>query len=87
MDKKQRHHRLPSARQIIGIGRMQRADHQLVAHRTTVDEQILPERIGARVGRQRREAFDMQAFASGRNRDRIGAKVRAENIAKPRKPS
>jgi len=44
----QRYHRMAIARQVIGIGRAHRAQDQLVANRPTVDEQILPERIGAR---------------------------------------
>ena len=66
---------------------MHRAEHQLVAHRTAVDEQILRKRIARGVGRQRREAFDTQPFASAAHRDRIGAEIRAENVAKPREPS
>ena len=87
MRDEQRHHRMPVARQIVGIGRTHRAEQQLVAHRPAVDEQILPKRIRARVGRQRREAFHMQAFASRRDRDRIGAEIRAQNVAKPREAS
>ena len=43
----QRHHRMAVARQIVGIGAAHRAEQQLVAHRPAVDEQILPERVGA----------------------------------------
>ena len=43
----QRQHRMPVARQIIGIGRAHRAQQEFVAHRPAVDEQILAERIGA----------------------------------------
>ena len=46
------------ARQIIGIGAAHRADQKLVAHRAAVDEQILPERVGARQRRQSRKAAD-----------------------------
>ena len=61
----QRHHRMAVARQIVGVGGAHRADQQLVAHRPVVDEQILPERIGAGVGRQGGKAFDGQALAPG----------------------
>jgi hypothetical protein len=44
----QRQQRMAVARQIIGVGAAHRADHNLVAHRAPVDEQILPERVGAR---------------------------------------
>ena len=72
------------ARQIIGIGPAHRAEQQLVAHRAAVDEQILPERIGAREGRQAGKALDAHALALGLDRDRIGAEIRAEHIAEPR---
>ena len=45
----QRHHRMAVARQIVGIGAAHDADQQLVAHRAAVDEEILPERVGAAV--------------------------------------
>ena len=43
----QRHDRMAVARQIVRVGRAHRAEDQLVAHRAAVDEQILPERVGA----------------------------------------
>ncbi len=61
----QRHHRMAVARQIVGIGRAHRAEDQLVAHRAAVDEQILPERVGAGQRRRRGEAFDHDALALG----------------------
>ncbi|MBV6487869.1 MAG: hypothetical protein GHHEDOFH_01823 [Pseudorhodoplanes sp.] len=82
-----RQHRVAVARQVIGIGGAHGADEKLVAHRPSVDEQVLAERIGAREGRQRRIAFDAQTFAPGRDRNRIGAELRAENVAEPGQPS
>ena len=81
---KQRHERMAIARQIIGIGRTHGAEEKLVAYRPSVDEQILAERIGARKRRQRRKAFDPDALAFGGDLDRVGAKIRAENVAEPR---
>ena len=72
------------ARQVIRIGAAQRAEQQLVAHRASVDEEILPERVGARERRQRGEAFDHKAFAAGADFNRIGAKLRAEDVGEPR---
>ena len=43
----QRHHGMAVARQIVEIGCAHRAQHQLVAHRSAVDEEILPKRVGA----------------------------------------
>ena len=83
----QRHHRLTAARQIIGVSAVDRADQHLVAHRPAVDEQILAERIGARVGRQRGKADHAEAFLAGHHLDRIGAEIGAENIAEPRQRS
>ena len=81
---KQRHERMAIARQIIGIGRTHGTDEQLVAYRPSVDEQILAERIGARKRRQRCIAFDPDALAFGGYLDRVGAKIRAENVAEAR---
>ncbi len=61
----QRQQRMAVARQIIGIGAAHRADQQLVAHRPAVDEQILPERVGARQRRQPGEAVNAHALALG----------------------
>ncbi len=74
---------LTPARQIIGVSAVHRADQHLVAHRPSVDEQILPERIGARVGRQRGKAVNAETFLAGHHLDRVGAEIRAENIAEP----
>jgi hypothetical protein len=85
----QRDDRLAVARQIIGIGGAHRAEHELVAHRTAVDEQILAERIGAAERRQRRKAFDhepVDAAAPAADLDRIGAELRAEHVGKAREP-
>ena len=71
----QRHDRMAVARQVIGIGAADGADQQLVAHRAAVDEQILPERIGAAVRRQPGIAFDHGAVALGAHFDGIGAEV------------
>ena len=76
----QRDDRMAVARQIVGIGAAHHADQELVAHRPAVDEEILPERIGAGVGRQRREAFDGHAVALALHLDRIGAELVAENV-------
>ena len=78
--------RMAVARQIIGIGAAHRAEQKLVAHRPAVDEEILAERIGARQRRQRGKAVDDDALAFGRDLDRIGAKIGAENVAEPRQP-
>ena len=80
----QRQQRMAVARQIIGIGAAHRADQQLVAHRAAVDEQILPERVGARQRRQPGKALDAHALALGVDGDRIGAEIRAQHVAEPR---
>src|SRR3977135_4027672 len=51
------------ARQIVGIGGAHRAQNQLVAHRAAVDEQILPERIGAGQRRRGGKALDHDTLA------------------------
>ena len=83
----QRHHRMAVARQIVGIGRAHRAEDQLVAHRAAVDEQILPERVGAGQRRRGGKAFDHDAVALGAHFDGAGAKIRAQDIAEPRQPA
>ena len=83
----QRHDRMPVARQVVGIGAAHHADQELVAHRPAVDEQILPERIGAGVGRQRREALDRHAVALAAHLDGVGAEFGAENVGQARKLS
>ena len=80
----QRQQRMAVARQIIGIGAAHRADQQLVAHRPAVDEQILPERVGARQRRQAGEAVHAHALALGVDGDGIGAEVGAQHVAEPR---
>ena len=82
----QRQHRMPVARQIIGVGAAHGADKKLVAHRPAVDEEILAERVGPRQRRQRGKTVDDDALAFGRDLDRVGAKVRTENVAEPRQP-
>ncbi len=82
---KQRDHRVPVTRQIVRIGRTHDADQELVAHRPAVDEEILPERIGARERRQSGEAFDRHAVALAHDFDRVGAKLIPENVGKPHK--
>ena len=72
------------ARQIIRVSRAHGANEKLVAHRPAVDEQILAKRIGATERRQRGKAFDHDALALGRDLDGIGAKICAEDVAKPR---
>ena len=72
------------ARQVIGVSRAHRAEQQLVAHRAAVDEQILPERIGARQRRQAGEAGDAHALALGFDGKRIGAEILAQHVAEPR---
>ena len=79
----QRHHRMAVARQMVGIGGAHRAEHELVAHRAAVDEEIEPERVRLAVGRQPREAFEREAVAAGAHFDRIGAEVGAEHVAEP----
>ena len=83
----QRHDRMAVARQIVRIGAAHHADQELVAHRPAVDEQILPERIGARERRQRREALDRDAVALAAHLDRVGAELGAEDVGEPRQPS
>ena len=48
----QGHDRMPVAGQVVRIGAAHHADQQLVAHRPSVDEQILTERVGAGERRQ-----------------------------------
>ena len=47
----------------------------------------MPQRVGARERRQRGKAFDRDALAFGMDGDRIGAKVRAEDVAEPHQPA
>ena len=75
------------ARQIIRIGGANRADQQLVAHRPAVDEKILAKRVRAGQRRQCGKAFDHDALAFGMDGDRVGAKVRAEDVAEPHQPA
>ncbi len=82
----QRHDRMAVARQIVGIGAADDADQELVAHRAAVDEQILPERVGAAVRRQPGVAFDHDAVALGAHLDGVGAEFRAEHVGEPRQP-
>ena len=83
----QRHDRMAIARQIVGISRAHRAEQKLVAHGPVIDEKILAERVGARVGRQGSIAFDQQALAPGADFHRINAKLRAQDVAEPREPA
>jgi hypothetical protein len=64
-----------------------RGKDQLVAHRPAVDEEILPKCIGPGQRRRRGETFDHDAFALGTHFDGARAKLRAEDIAKPRQPA
>ena len=66
----QRHYRMAVARQVIGIGRAHGAQDQFITHRSPVDEQILPERIGPRQRRRRGKTFDHDAFALAAHLDR-----------------
>ena len=75
---------MPVARQIVGIGCAHRAIKQLVAHRPSIDEQILPKRIGARERRQAGKAGHAHAFTFGVDGNGVGAEVRAEHVAEPR---
>ena len=72
------------ARQVIGISAAHRADQQLIAHRAAIDEEILPERIGARQCGQPGKAGDAHAFAFGIDGNGVGAKIGTEHVAKPR---
>ena len=83
----QRHDGMTVARQIVGIGRAHRADNELVAHRPAVDEQILPERVGARQRGRGGKTFDHDALALGPHFDGAAAKIRAQDIAEPRQPA
>ena len=84
----QRHHRMAVARQIVGIGAAHRADQQLVAHRAAVDEQILPERVGAAVASAApAKPSTTTPSRSARDLDGVGAEVRAEHVAEPREPA
>ena len=81
---KQSNDRVPVARQIIGVGRPHGADQQFVAHRAIVDEEILPERVGAGERRQRGEAFDHQTIAAAGDLDRVAAELGTEDVDKAR---
>ena len=84
---KQRRRRMPVAGQQVGIGRPQRAEQQLVAHRPAVDEEVLRHRRAARVGRQRREARrDAARRASASMRSAFATKS-GPSIARSRAPS
>ena len=75
------------ARQIVGVRRAHRAEDQLVAHRAAVDEEILPERIGAGEGRRGGETFDHDTVALGADLDGAAAEVRSQDIAEPCQPA
>ena len=69
------------------MGAAQRADEELVTHRTSVDEQILVLGIAARIGRQAGKAREPYAFAFCVDLERIIAKIRAEDGPEPSQPS
>ncbi len=75
----QRHHRMPVAREQILIGAAHRADQEFVAHRPTVDEEILIARGRAVEGRQADEAGEREPFARGRDRKRVVGEVAAHD--------
>ena len=73
--------RVAVAGEQVGVGRAQRAEQQLVAHRAAVDEEVLRHRRAAREGRQRREAAEAQALALGVDEKGVGDEVGAEQRA------
>src|SRR5664279_4359496 len=75
------------ARQIVRIRRAHRAYDQLVADRPSVDEQILPERVGAGQRGRGGEALDHAAFAFAAHLDGAGAEIAAQDIAEPGQPA
>ncbi len=77
---------MPVARQVVGIGRAHRAEHQPVAHRAAVDEEILRERVAFRVSRQCRPALEDKPLAPALHRDGVLPEVRAQHIAEPCEP-
>ena len=78
--------RLAVARQIVRISRAHGPEEELVAHRPSVDEQVLPERVGATERRQCRIALEREAVPAAGNRDGVGGEIGAEDVAKPREP-
>lgn len=83
---KERERGVAALRQIIHIGRADRAEQQLVADRPAIDEKILRRGIGAVPGRQPGKSIEIDAFARGRDLQRIGAKFLAENISQSHEP-
>jgi hypothetical protein len=75
------------ARQIVGIGRAHRTEDKFVADRTAVDEQILPEGVGAGQRGSGGKAFDGDAFALGAHFNGGPAEISAQDIAEPRQPA
>ena len=71
------------ARQHIHIGGAQGAQQHLVTHRASVHEQELCNRRAARIGRQRRIACQMKAFALGVNAQGVFGKILAQYAAQP----
>ncbi len=80
----QGHHGMTITRQIVGIGRADGAQDQLVAYRTAIDEQILPERIGAGQRGRGGKASTATSSRSGADFDGAGAEIGAQDIAEPR---
>ena len=78
----QRQRRMAVAREEIRISAAHRADQQLVAHGPSVHEEELHLRVGAVVGRQSREARDVDAFARHIHRRGIVAEIVAHDFCK-----
>ena len=79
--------RMSVRRQVIHIGRSQRALQQPVADRAAVDIEILRQRVGAMVGRQPCETRQANGFALGIDFERIVAEVIAQNLSDARQQS
>ena len=80
----QHHHGMAVARQEILVGAAHRAGQQLVAHRPSVDEQILV--LGGRAVERRQpgEARQFESFARCVDGERVVGEVAAQQRAEPR---
>ena len=72
------------AREQVAIGAAQRAEQQAVAHRASVDEQILLARLGAVESRQAGEAGNDGAAALAGDGRRVVGELVAHDAAQPR---
>ena len=72
------------AHQEIGIGALDRAGDELVAHRAAIDEEILMAGLGAMIGRKARPALKPDTFAHGIDPHRVRHEVRPHDAGDAR---